>query len=81
VAWHSVGGVDHAGVVTFHRLDDADTRITLQMDTAPEGLVENLGDKLGLVKHRAQGDMKRFKDYIESRGLEAGGDPQDLTPR
>ena len=75
VAWHSVGGVDHAGVVTFHRLDDAHTRITLQMATAPEGLVENLGDKLGLVKHRAQGDMKRFKDSIESHGR------QDPSPR
>ena len=32
-----------------------------------EGLVENLGDKLGLVKHRAVGDMERFKDFIESR--------------
>ena len=70
VSWKSVSGADHAGVVTFHRLDDASTRVTLQMTTAPEGLVENLGDKLGLVKHRAVGDMVRFKDFIESR--EAG---------
>ena len=67
VSWKSVSGADHAGVVTFHRLDDASTRVTLQMTTAPEGLVENLGDKLGLVKHRAVGDMERFKDFIESR--------------
>ena len=67
VSWKSVSGADHAGVVTFHRLDDASTRVTLQMTTAPEGLVENLGDKLGLVKHRAVGDMVRFKDFIESR--------------
>ena len=67
VSWRSVSGADHAGVVTFHRLDDASTRVTLQMTTAPEGLVENLGDKLGLVKHRAVGDMVRFKDFIESR--------------
>ena len=67
VSWKSVSGADHAGVVTFHRLDDASTRVTLQMTTAPEGLVENLGDKLGLFKHRAVGDMERFKDFIESR--------------
>jgi uncharacterized membrane protein len=78
IAWHSVGGADHAGVVTFHRLDDDLTRVTLQMTTAPEGLVENLGDKLGLVKHRAHGDMKRFKDFIESRGEETGGYRQDI---
>ena len=78
VAWHSVGGTEHAGVVTFHRLDEGTTRVTLQMTTAPEGLVENLGDKLGLVKHRAHADMKRFKDFIESRGHETGASRQDI---
>ena len=78
VAWHSVGGTDHAGVVTFHRLADDLTRVTLQLDTTPEGLVENLGDKLGLVKHRAKGDMKRFKEYIESRGVETGAYRDDV---
>ena len=78
VAWHSVGGTDHAGVVTFHRLADDLTRVTLQLDTAPEGLVENLGDKLGLVKHRAKGDMERFKEFIESRGTETGAYRDDV---
>jgi len=78
VAWHSVGGTDHAGVVTFHRLGDDLTRVTLQLDTTPEGIVENLGDKLGLVKHRAKGDMKRFKEYIESRGTETGAYREDI---
>jgi len=78
VAWHSVGGTDHAGVVTFHRLDDVTTRVTLQLDTAPEGVVETLGDKVGLVKHRAKGDMKRFKEYIEARGQETGSYREDI---
>jgi len=78
VAWHSVSGADHAGVVTFHRLDEGTTRVTLQMTTAPEGLVENLGDKLGLVKHRAHADMKRFKDFIETRGQATGANRTDI---
>jgi uncharacterized membrane protein len=78
VAWKSVGGTDHAGVVTFHRLDNALTRVTLQLDTAPEGLVETLGDKLGVVKHRAKGDMARFKEYIEARGEETGAYRDDI---
>jgi uncharacterized membrane protein len=78
VAWHSVGGTEHAGVVTFHRLDDAHTRVTLQLDTVPEGVVETLGDKLGLVSHRAKGDMKRFKEYIEQRGTESGAYREDI---
>ena len=73
VAWHSVGGTDHAGVVTFHKLDPQNTRITLQLDTSPEGLIETLGDKAGLVKHRARKDLERFKQYIETRGVETDG--------
>jgi uncharacterized membrane protein len=80
VAWNSVGGTDHAGVVTFHRLDDVHTRVTLQLDTTPEGLVETLGDKLGFVKRRAKGDMERFKDFIESQGLESGGYREEVQP-
>ena len=72
VAWTSVTGTDHAGVVTFHRLGDDATRVTLQMVTAPEGVVETLGDKLGLVKLRAKGDLERFKKFIESRGAATG---------
>jgi uncharacterized membrane protein len=80
VAWTSVDGTGHAGVVTFHRLNETSTRVTLQLDTAPEGVVEQLGDKLGLVKHRAKGDMKRFKDYIEERGAESGAYRETVEP-
>jgi hypothetical protein len=45
----------------------------LQMEFDPEGLAENAGDKLGLVKARVAGDMERFKEFIEGRGAEEGG--------
>jgi uncharacterized membrane protein len=80
VAWTSVDGTGHAGVVTFHRLNDTSTRVTLQLDTAPEGVVEQLGDKLGFVKRRAKGDMERFKTFIEERGAESGGYRETVTP-
>lgn len=54
--------------------------MTLELGTAPEGLVETLGDKLGLVKHRAKSDMQRFKEYIESQGVESGSNRIDLDP-
>ncbi|TDQ46351.1 SRPBCC family protein [Actinorugispora endophytica] len=73
IAWKSVDGTTHSGVVTFHRLDPSHTRVTLQMVTAPEGMVEKLGDKLGVVKSRAKGDMKRFKEFIEERGAAPEG--------
>jgi uncharacterized membrane protein len=71
VAWRSEDGT-HAGVVTFHRIDESTTRVTLQLDTEPEGLIENIGDKLGLVRRRIAGDLERFKKFIESRGVETG---------
>jgi uncharacterized membrane protein len=73
IAWRTVDGPSQAGVVTFHRLDDASCRVMLQMEFDPEGLAENAGDKLGLVKARVAGDMERFKEFIEGRGAEEGG--------
>ena len=67
VAWSSTGGTQQAGVVTFHRLDDQHTRVTLQMEFDPQGVVEKAGDKLGVVDRRAKGDLKRFKEFIENR--------------
>ena len=72
VAWRSTSGADNAGVVTFHYLNDAETRVTLQLDYDPEGITETVGDKLGFVSRRVEGDLERFKEYIESRGSETG---------
>jgi uncharacterized membrane protein len=72
VAWNSTSGARNAGVVTFHRLDDNTTRVTLQMDVDPEGIVENVGDFFGVLDGRVEGDMERFKEFVESRGTETG---------
>ena len=72
VAWTSIDGAKNAGVVTFHRLGDNLTRVTLQLDVDPDGPVENIGDALGLVERRAKGDLERFREFIEGRGVETG---------
>jgi uncharacterized membrane protein len=72
VAWSATEGAENAGVVTFHRLADDRTKVMLQLEFEPEGFVENVGDKLGFVKRRATGDLERFKDFIETRGVETG---------
>ncbi|XVQ15731.1 SRPBCC family protein [Spirillospora sp. CA-255316] len=72
VAWKSVDGPTHAGVVTFHRLNDTTTRVTAQMDIDPEGFTEKVADKLGVLKGRVKGDMQRFKTFIEKRGTPTG---------
>jgi uncharacterized membrane protein len=73
VAWTSVDGPKQAGVVTFHRIDADRSRVMLQLDFEPEGLVETAGDKLGVVGRRIDGDLGRFKKFIEARGTEEGG--------
>jgi uncharacterized membrane protein len=72
IAWCTTDGPKQAGVVTFHRLDDTKSKVMLQMEFDPEGLAEQVGDKLGFVKTRVKGDLKRFKEFIESRGSETG---------
>jgi uncharacterized membrane protein len=72
VAWKATGGHGNSGVVTFHRLDDNTTRIMVQMEHETEGLKEQLGSALGADSRRVKGDLKRFKEYIESRGVETG---------
>ena len=72
VAWHSTAGARNAGVVTFHRLDDDATRVTLQLEVEPDGPIENLGDWVGVFDRQVEGDLKRFKDFIESRGEPTG---------
>ena len=79
VAWRATTGSENAGVVTFHRLDDSTTRVMLQLEFEPDGIVEQAGDKLGCVKRRAVGDLERFKGFIEERGRETGGWRGDVS--
>jgi uncharacterized membrane protein len=72
IAWHSTDGARNAGVVTFHRISDDRTRVMLQLDYEPQGAAETLGDWLGVASSRIEGDLERFKEFIESRGRETG---------
>ena len=72
IAWHSTTGARNAGVVTFHRISDAKTRVMVQVDYDPEGAVETAGDALGVLTRRVRGDLDRFKEFIEARGEETG---------
>ena len=72
IAWRSTSGAPNAGVVTFHQLSDNESRVMLQLDNEPEGIVEKTGDMLGVVERRIEGDLERFKEFIEARGTETG---------
>ncbi|MHA6667722.1 SRPBCC family protein [Homoserinimonas sp. A447] len=73
VAWNSIAGEEnHAGVVTFHKLNDSTTRVTVQLDWEPEGLPEKVGAALGVDDRAIKADLKNFKEFIESSGGETG---------
>lgn len=83
VTWRSIGGeVQQRGSVRFEPLDETHTRVELTMDVEPTGIAEKGADALGLIDRRVKGDLRRFKDYVESggstggwRGRIAPGDP------
>lgn len=73
IAWRSTAGTPNAGIVTFQSSAPNSTQVALQMDYEPQSLSEKVGDALGFMDRRVQGDLDRFKDFIESRGRETGG--------
>ena len=72
VAWRSTTGALNTGMVNFEPLGATRTRVAVRMNYEPEGLVENVGDFLGVVGRRVQGDLERFKQFIQLRGRETG---------
>lgn len=73
IAWHSTSGARNAGVVTFHRINDMKTRVMLQLDYEPSGVVEYVGDAAGVVERETRKSLQNFKTFIEARGIETGG--------
>ena len=67
IAWRSTGGAKNSGTISFTPLGVGQTKVNLHLDYDPEGVAENLGDAFGLVSARVAGDLKRFKEFIESR--------------
>lgn len=73
IVWKARAGKQTGGMVDFEAIDAQHTRVTLDMMYSPEGVLENVGDLLGLVSRRTRKDLENFKQFIESRGTETGG--------
>jgi uncharacterized membrane protein len=81
IAWRSRAGDANAGVVTFHHLAPGRTRVMLQLEYDPEGALENAADAVGIVSARVKGDLQRFKEFIEARGVETGAWRREILRR
>jgi len=73
IIWRSIDGDTNAGQVTFRPEGVDRTCVALEISYDPQGFVENVGDALGFVEREVQGDLERFKTFIEERGVETGG--------
>jgi uncharacterized membrane protein len=72
IAWMSQGGAKNGGMVSFSQVSENKSKLNLRLEYEPEGAVEKTGDTIGVVTGRVEGDLQRFKDFIESRGQETG---------
>jgi uncharacterized membrane protein len=72
VSWRSTSGAHNAGTVSFQSQGADQTNVTLRLEYEPEGFFQTVGSALGFVDSRVEGDLERFKTFIESRGQETG---------
>ena len=72
IAWHSTTGTPNAGSVMFEPVGPDRARVSLELSYRPEGAGEKVGDALGVLDRRVDGDLRRFKSFIEKRGASTG---------
>jgi uncharacterized membrane protein len=72
IAWRAIEGRDNSGRVEFEPAGADRTRIEVTMTWEPEGLIEAAADKIGVSDRAVQVDLERYKELIESRGVESG---------
>lgn len=81
IAWKTESGMEHSGVVSFHKLDDNLTRVMVDMDFLPTGMVEKMASGMRFVKRAVQADLARFKAYVEfgeAKDLEYKSSPSEM---
>ncbi|HKY12204.1 MAG TPA: SRPBCC family protein [Gaiellaceae bacterium] len=72
IAWRAIEGQENSGAVRFEPLGPDRTRIDVTLTWEPEGLAEAAADKVGLTDRAVNVDLERYKELVESRGVESG---------
>ena len=81
IEWKSTSGPRNGGTVTFDKLKDNKTRVRLVLWYQPETKSEKIGALFGGVKMTAKGNLKRFKQLLERRGMESGAWRGEISPQ
>jgi uncharacterized membrane protein len=58
--------------VRFESLGADRTKIDVTLTWEPEGIVEAAADRIGISERALSVDLGRFKELVESRGVESG---------
>jgi len=72
VAWAATEGATNAGAVYFSPVGAGQTNVRLELEYEPEGVIENVADKVGVVARRVEADLEKFKSFIEDAGYASG---------
>jgi uncharacterized membrane protein len=77
IVWRSIGGAQHMGVMTFHKIDDRLTRVMVEMEYHPSGFFETVGNFFRMQRRRVRKDLRLFKHFVELRGEATGKGSRD----
>lgn len=80
IVWTTKSGMSHKGIVSFHELSDNLTRVMVDMEFEPNGVMEKMASGLRFVKRAVQADLARFKSFVEmqdAKGIEYRPNQQD----
>ena len=72
IAWAATSGATNAGAVRFEPVGADRTTVFLTLEYEPEGVVEQVGDALGVVERQVTSDLERFKALVEDQGYASG---------
>jgi uncharacterized membrane protein len=72
ISWRSTSGAMNNGSVAFQEVAPNRTKVTTIMTYELVGLKEKIGDALGVLQARIEGDLRRFKEFIETQQVPTG---------
>lgn len=72
ISWRSISGAANEGTVFFDKAPDGKTIVRVSLAFEPDSFLEKFGSAVGISDSRVKGDLERFRDFIEKRGVETG---------
>jgi uncharacterized membrane protein len=73
IAWRATSGPMHSGTVSFRSRGPNRTEIMVRIEYRPQSMLESIAGTFGVIGRRIEGDLQRFKEFIENQPAETGG--------